>query len=82
MARIKGRVPAAARDPLAIASVGVMVLGLVVGYVLVTLGISVYLGLVLPADLTAVDATIVTVLGLVAAAAGYLGWRGFVYFSY
>lgn len=81
MTTIKERVPSAVQEPLALASVGVMTLGLTVGYILITLGINVYLGLVLPTELSAVDAAIVIALGLVSAVVGYLGWRGFMYFS-
>lgn len=82
MSTIRERVPPSLRDPLALASVGVLVLGLTVGYVLTVLGISVLLGLVLPAELSAVDGAIVVAVGLASTAVGYLGWRGFAYFSY
>lgn len=82
MSTIKERVPSALRDPLALASVGLMVLGLTVGYVLIVLGISVSLGTVLPAELSTVDGAIVAAVGLASIAVGWLGWRGFTYFSY
>lgn len=82
MSTIRERVPPALRDPLALASVGVMVLGVTVGYVLIVLGISVLLRLVLPAELSVIDGAIVTAVGLASTAVGYLGWRGFTYFSY
>lgn len=82
MPTIRERVPAALRDSLALASVGLMVLGLTVGYVLIVLGISVLLGLVLPAELSAIDGAVVAAVGLASTAVGYLGWRGFACFSY
>lgn len=82
MSTIRERVPPALRDPLALVSVGMTVLGLTVGYVLIVLGISVLLGLVLPTELSVVDGAIVTAVGLASIAVGYLGWRGFAYFSY
>lgn len=82
MSTIKDRVPSALWDPLALVSVGLLVLGLTVGYVLIVLGISVLLGLVLPAELSVVDGAIVVAVGLVSTTLGYLGWRGFAYFSY
>lgn len=74
--------PKAIHDPLALLSIGLMIVGLTVGYIFVMIGLNVYFGLVLPEALTDIDALIVTATGVASVAAGYAGWRGFMYFSY
>lgn len=82
MTAVKERVPKAIHDPLALVSITLMIVGLTVGYIFVMVGINVYLELILPEALSTTDGIVVTATGVACLAAGYLGWRGFMIFSY
>lgn len=84
---LRERVPKPLRSPVGLLSLGVMIVGVAIGYILVWVGITLYF------DLNALDTTsagpvtnteslIVLAVGLVAGVIGYFGWRGFMYFSY
>ncbi|WP_224332258.1 hypothetical protein [Haloprofundus halobius] len=71
------------QQPLGLASLGLTLVGAVVGYILTMLGITLYFGLNgLGNDITTVESFIVMGTGLVCLAAGYTGWRGFMTFAY
>jgi hypothetical protein len=80
---IRERVPKPLRGPVGVASLGVMLLGVAVGYIVTMLGITLYFDLNgLDEQITSVEALQVTAVGVVALFVGWLGWRGFTYFSY
>lgn len=81
---IRERVPKPLRGPAGFASLVVMILGVVVGYVLVTTGITLFFDLhpIRQGAISDFEGIAVTVVGLVSLAVGYGGWRGFTYFSY
>lgn len=80
---LREQVPKPLRLPVGFASLGVMLVGLTVGYILTMLGITLYFDLNgLGEQITNTEALTVTGMGLAAAIAGYFGWRGFNYFSY
>lgn len=81
---IREQVPKSLREPVGFASLVVMLFGVVVGYVLVTTGVTLFFGLQ-PFEKSAVstgEAVAVTVIGLASVVVGYGGWRGFTYFAY
>lgn len=76
--------PKPLRGPAGFASLTIMLLGVVVGYILVTVGITLFFGLH-PIEQGAIsqgESIAVTLVGVAAAVVGYLGWRGFNYFAY
>ncbi|NEU56719.1 hypothetical protein [Halorussus sp. MSC15.2] len=81
---IREQVPKPLRGPAGFASLAVMLLGIVVGYILTMVGITLYLGLdpIQQGAVSSVEAIGVTAVGIGAFVAGYLGWRGFNYFAY
>lgn len=80
---IREQVPKPLRLPVGFASLGVMVAGLAVGYILMMLGITLFFDLNgLGQQITTMEALTVAAMGLVATIAGYGGWKGFNYFSY
>ncbi|KTG09937.1 hypothetical protein AUR64_09960 [Haloprofundus marisrubri] len=71
------------QQPLGLASLGLTLVGAVVGYVLTMLGITLYFNLNGLGDaITTVDSFIVIATGVVCLVAGYAGWRGFMTFAY
>lgn len=81
---IREHVPKPLRGPVGFASLVVMLLGVVVGYILFTVGLTLYFDLH-PIEEGAVSTTegiTVAAIGAAAMAVGYLGWRGFTYFAY
>ena len=80
---LKDHVPQQLRGPIGFGSLGVMILGLVVGYIFTLVGITLYFGMGDPAEaLTAVESILISVVGLVCIGIGYLGWKSFTYFAY
>lgn len=80
---LKDNVPKPLRGPLGFGSLGVMVLGLVVGYIFTLTGITLYFGSGKPAEtLTGGESLIIAVVGIGCLAIGYVGWKGFNYFAY
>lgn len=79
---MSNRVPDRLKGPLGAASLGVMILGLVVGYIFTMLGITLYLGLNGIEGISDVEALTVIATGLVCIVAGYGGWKGFMGFAY
>ncbi|MFC4449793.1 hypothetical protein [Halorussus aquaticus] len=61
-----------------------MLLGIVVGYILTMVGLTLYLGLdpIQQGAVSTVEAISVTAIGIGTLVTGYLGWRGFNYFAY
>ncbi len=81
---IREQVPKPLRGPAGFASLTVMLLGVVIGYILITTGLTLYFNLD-PIEQGAVsnfEAIAVTGIGVGTLVIGYLGWRGFNYFAY
>lgn len=80
---LRNRVPERVAGPIGFGSLVLMILGTTFGYILALTGISTYFGHTIPAsDLTGVEALIITGIGVGLIVVGYLGWKGFLYFSY
>lgn len=82
---LKNKVPKTLRGPIGFGSLGVMILGLVVGYIFTVAGLTIYFGLGSgPADVLngSIDALLISAVGLVCIAVGFLGWKSFNYFAY
>lgn len=83
MSTTSRRIPERLRGPIGFLSLVVNILGLVVGYILTMLGITLYYNMNGYGDkITDFESFVVVGFGLVAFALGYLGWRGFLRFSY
>lgn len=80
---LKDQVPNRLRGPVGFGSLGVMILGLVVGYIFTLVGITLYFGMGDPAEaLSAVESLLISVVGVLCIAVGWLGWKSFNYFAY
>ncbi|QZP37695.1 hypothetical protein [Halobaculum magnesiiphilum] len=79
---VSNRVPDPLKGPLGAASLGVMILGLVVGYIFTMLGVTLVLNLNGIQGISDVEALTVTATGLACIVAGYFGWKGFMGFAY
>jgi len=79
---VSNRVPESLKGPLGAASLGVMILGLVVGYILTMLGITLFLDLNGIGGISTVESLTVTGTGVACIVLGYVGWRGFMGFAY
>lgn len=81
---LREQVPKPLRGPAGFASLAVMLFGIVIGYILTTVGITLYFGLhpIEEGAITAVESLSVTAVGVVLTIVGYFGWRGFNYFAY
>lgn len=80
---LKDSVPKQLRGPIGFGSLGVMILGLVVGYIFTMVGLTLYFGMGDPAEvLSAGESLIISGVGLLSIAVGYLGWKSFNYFAY
>lgn len=83
MATLRERVPRSLRGPASIASLGVGMLGITVGYMLTIFGITLYYDLNgFGNDITAIESFVVMGIGIAALFIGYLGWRGFMSLAY
>lgn len=81
---VQDHVPKALRGPIGFASLAIMLFGIIIGYILFTVGITLYFDMT-PIESSAVstfEALSVTGIGLASVVVGYLGWRGFNYFAY
>lgn len=81
---LREQVPKPLRGPVGFASLGIMLIGVTIGYILTSVGLTLYLDLH-PIEKGAVSTTegiVVTAIGAVLLGVGYLGWRGFTYFAY
>lgn len=79
---VSNRVPDTLKGPLGVASLGVMILGLVVGYIFTMLGITLVLNLNGIEGISDMEALTVTATGVACIVVGYLGWKGFMGFAY
>jgi len=80
---VREQVPKSLRGPVGLASLGVGVIFIVVGYIVGMLGLTLTIGLQGLGDaLTTGDSLVVLAIGVGAIVVGYAGWRGFLYFSY
>lgn len=78
---VKDRVPKQLRAPVGFASIAVMILGLVVGYIFTMLGVMLYFDLELEV-VTKGESLVVLATGIAMFAVAYGGWKGFNYFAY
>lgn len=80
---LKDQVPKSLRGPLGFGSLGVMILGLVVGYILTMVGFTLYFEMADPGEaLSAAESLSISGVGILSIVVGYLGWKGFNYFAY
>lgn len=83
MATLRELVPQSLRGPVSIASLGVGMLGITIGYILTIFGVTLYYDLNgFGPDITSTESIVVMVIGVAILVMGYLGWRGFMYFAY
>lgn len=77
---VRQRVPDPLMGPMGLVSLGITILGAVLGYIFVILGITLYFGL---NDLPLTPTQSLTVLGtgVVCLVVAYTGWRGFMTFA-
>ena len=80
---LKDQVPKSLRGPLGFGSLGVMIFGLVVGYIFTTVGLTLYFEMADPGEaLSSAQSLAISGLGLLSVVVGYFGWKGFNYFAY
>ncbi|WP_458185390.1 hypothetical protein [Haladaptatus sp. NG-WS-4] len=81
---LKNRVPRALRGPVGLLSIIVALLGIVIGYIYLLFGLSLYFELIpqMRATMTTTESLVVIAGGVVCLIIGYAGWRGFNYFAY
>ncbi len=79
---VSNRVPEGLKGPLGIASLCVMILGLVLGYIFTMVGVTLFFDLNGIQGISSTESLIVIVTGLVSIVVGYAGWRGFMGFAY
>jgi uncharacterized membrane protein YphA (DoxX/SURF4 family) len=79
---VSNRVPEGLKGPLGIASLFVMILGLVLGYIFTMVGVTLFFDLNGIQGISSTESLIVIVTGLVSIIVGYAGWRGFMGFAY
>lgn len=82
MTTLKERVPKPLRTPVGIVSYLVALIGIAAGYILVMLGLLLYYDLALDQQINSTEALTVLGVGITVLVVGYLGIRGFMYFSY
>lgn len=79
---VRNRVPDPLKGPLGVASLGVMILGLVLGYIFTMVGVTLFFELNGIQGISEGESIIVIVTGIVCILIGYAGWRGFMGFAY
>lgn len=80
---LKDQVPTYLRGPLGFGSLGVMIVGFVVGYIFTMVGITLYFEMGQPAEaLSTVESLAIAGVGILCLVSGYFGWKGFNYFAY
>lgn len=82
---VRDVVPKGLRTPLGVTSLGIMIAGVTIGYIVTILGITLYFNLngnPTAGELDRIESLQVVLIGLVCLVLGYLGWRGFLTFSY
>lgn len=79
---VRNRVPDTMRAPLGVVSLGVMILGAVLGYIFTILGITLLFDLNGIGGLTDGESAIVIATGVACLVLAYAGWRGFMGFAY
>ncbi|SIR03276.1 hypothetical protein SAMN05421858_1185 [Haladaptatus litoreus] len=81
---LKNSVPRSLRGPVGLLSIVVALLGVIIGYIYVLFGISLYFKLIpqMESTMSTGESLIVLVTGIVFFVIGYAGWRGFNYFAY
>jgi hypothetical protein len=80
---LKDQVPKSLRGPLGFGSLGVMILGLVVGYILTMVGLTLFFEMATPGKaLSAAESLSISGVGILSIVVGYFGWKGFNYFAY
>ncbi len=81
---LKNRVPKSFRGPIGLLSIIVALLGVIIGYIYLLFGLSLYFELIPQMDdtMTSTESLIVIGTSIVFLLIGYSGWRGFNYFAY
>lgn len=81
---LREAVPKPLRTPLGLVSFFVMLFGITVGYIVTVLGITEYYNLNRPPQsaISNVESLLVLAIGIACLVIGYLGWKGFLEFSY
>lgn len=75
------RLPSAVKGPLGLGSLVLGIVGAVVGYVFVILGITMYFDLN-SLTISNTQSMVIVVAGFVSLAVAYAGWRGFMRLAY
>jgi glycopeptide antibiotics resistance protein len=75
------RLPSAIEGPLGVVSLIVGILGAVLGYIFVVLGVTMYFDLN-SITISNTQSLIIVATGVVAIVLAYAGWRGFMRFAY
>ncbi|WP_435153273.1 hypothetical protein [Haladaptatus sp. DFWS20] len=81
---LKNSVPKSLRGPVGLLSIVVALLSVVIGYIYLLFGLSLYFELIpqMKSTMTTTESLIVIAGGVVFVLTGYAGWRGFNYFAY
>lgn len=82
---IRDAVPKRLRGPVGFGSLALMLAGVLVGYIVVLLGITLYFnmnGNPTAGEVSKLESLKVVFIGVVCFLVGYAGWRGFLTFSY
>ncbi|WP_277553197.1 hypothetical protein [Halobaculum limi] len=79
---VRNRVPDPLKGPLGVASLGVMILGLVLGYIFTMVGVTLFFDLNGIQGISESESIVVIGTGIVCIFIGYAGWRGFMGFAY
>ncbi|GAA5041217.1 hypothetical protein ACFFQF_01645 [Haladaptatus pallidirubidus] len=81
---LKNSVPRPLRGPVGLLSITVALLGVIIGYIYVLFGISLYFKLIpqMESTMSTGESLIVLATGVAFIGLGYAGWRGFNYFAY
>ncbi|MGA9400932.1 hypothetical protein [Haladaptatus sp.] len=81
---LKTSVPKPLRGPIGLLSIIIALLGIVIGYIYLLFGLSLYFNLIpqMADTMTGGESLVVIVTGVALFVVGYAGWRGFNYFAY
>jgi TRAP-type C4-dicarboxylate transport system permease small subunit len=83
MVTLKERVPKSLRTPVSLLSILIGLVGLTVGYIFTLSGLAAYYKLLgIPGGISSIDSLIIFGAGIFLLGVAYMGFKGFMYFSY